>query len=89
MWREHTQGILDHLQKYRGVSPVVLLKFIIEDNDARAFVQEGDEYVWFKMNTRKPLGDYRREDYRLPEVVVAHPISLEEISIVDPIPKFA
>lgn len=88
LWGMHTQEILKHLQK-RGVSPVVLLKFIIDNSDPNAFVQEGDEDVWFKMDKRRPLRDYKREDYGLPEVVINRSIPLEEISLVNPIPRFS
>lgn len=78
----HTKEILEHLQKYSGASPVVLLRFIVDNFDTDAFVQEGDEDVWFKIDTRKPLKDYKRCDFRLPEIVMTRPIPLEAISIV-------
>lgn len=78
----HTKAILKHLQKYSGASPVVLLRFIVDNFDTNAFVQEGDEDVWFKMDTRKPLKDYRRSDFRLPEVVITRPVPFGAISIV-------
>ncbi|MDO8658418.1 MAG: hypothetical protein Q7K55_06760 [Candidatus Levybacteria bacterium] len=83
---KHTKEILKHLQKYSGVSPVVLLRFIVENSDPNALVQEGDEDVWFKMDTRRPLKDYQRSNFRLPEVVITRPIPFEAISIVDSVP---
>lgn len=88
LWGEHIQEVLLHLEKYRGASPIVLLKFLIDELDQDAFVQEGDEDVWFKAETRRPLSNYNRDDYRLPEVVVRRPISLEEITVVESIPNF-
>lgn len=85
LWGEYIQEVLNHLMKFRGVSPIVLLKFIIDDQDPNAFVQEGDDPVWMKMDTRKPLRNYRRMDYRLPEVIISRPIPLDAISIVDSI----
>lgn len=80
LWGDHTQEILSHLKKFAGISPIVLLKFLVDENDPDAFVQEGDEYVWFKMDTRKPLAAYKREDYRLPEVVVRKSIPFEDLT---------
>ncbi len=87
LWGKDTQDILIHLKKHGGVSPIVLLKFVIDELDTHAFVQEGDEAPWFKDAKRIPLKDYRREHYRLPEVVVNRPIPSREISLVNPIPK--
>lgn len=79
----HTKKILEHLQKRSGASPVVLLRFIVENSDPDTFIQEGDEDVWFKMDTRKPLRDYKRSDFKLPGVVMTRPIPLKAISIVE------
>lgn len=83
LWGEHLKGITTYLEKYAGVSPLLLLKFVIDENDPEAFVQEGDEYVWNKFKTRKPLVDYKREDYRLPEVIIGRSIPIEKITLLE------
>lgn len=88
LWGKDTQDILKHLRKNGGVSPIVLLKFIIDELCPHAFVQEGDELPWFKDAKRIPLKDYKQEYYRLPEVVINRSIPSREISLVNPIPKF-
>lgn len=87
LWRESIHEVFKHLEKYSGASPIVLLKFWIDKLDKDAFIQEADEPVWFKMDTRRPLNEYRRDDYRLPEVVVKRPILLDEITQISPLPK--
>jgi hypothetical protein len=83
LWKEHTQEILEHVVKFKGVFPIVVLKFVIDESDPDAFVQEGDDDVWLKSDSRKPLKDYKRNNFRLPEVIVSHSIPLSEIELLD------
>lgn len=87
LWKEETQTMLKYLERYSGASPIVLLRYVINELDAHALVQEADEAPWFKMDTRKLLKDYRRGHYRLPEVIINRSIPYQKISLVNPIPK--
>ena len=73
LWGENMLEVFNHLMK-RGVFPIVLLRFILDEQDVDVGVQEGGVPVWDKPDTRVWIGDYVRDDFKLPEVVIFRPI---------------
>lgn len=82
---EATKSLLDFIQRISHSRAVLLIKFLIDDFDPEAWVQDGYFPPWSKSYTRKPLLQYRGIEYINPEVIIAHPILNSEVTIVEKI----
>lgn len=78
-----TKSLLNFIQRISHTREVLLIKFLIDDFDPEAWVQDGYFPPWSKSYTRKPLPQYRRIEYINPEVIIAHPISTSNITLIE------